>query len=351
MKLRMAGRLVAWGGCVALGALGMALVGGGTGVPEARAQEPTGAVTGPGCILKGSSPIAKGTQLFDKEAGGRAIANFSGSFVPMQMSELPADASAGRAKLSTSNGGAALRLDGFVAPSSIPTYTARDVSVIGGHVWISTAQRVKIVRGAPGTLTVELTVAGSQSQTVRATAPCDAFALQKGTATGMEVPGSARGYLMKTSTIDLYDGANGDAVFSLRMIEGSGQLFWSTEAKAGFVHVQARGDLTIDAWARWRDLEALKKGEMMDQLIPPSSALTGAQRTLAKPPPLVKATKALPVRARRAEKEKPIGVVEAGAEVYLLETVAGWTNVLPKGLGMTPPDDGGFWIPAGEAPK
>ncbi len=31
-----------------------------------------------------------------------------------------------------------------------------------------------------------------------------------------------------------------------------------------------------------------------------------------------------------------------------METLLGWTNVLPKNLGLTPDDDGGFWVPSGE---
>ena len=51
------------------------------------------------------------------------------------------------------------------------------------------------------------------------------------------------------------------------------------------------------------------------------------------------------------DKDRPIGVVEPGAEVYIMETMAGWTNVLPKALYVVPPEDGGFWIPSAEAPR
>jgi hypothetical protein len=339
--------VVAWGaGGLAL-AITVAWTWGGSVVPEAQAQEAAGGVTGPSCTLKGSHPVSKGTQLFDAQSGGRAIANFTGATVAMQMSDIPADPTAGRARVSTSG----LRIDGYAPVSSITTFTSRDLSVSSGHLWISSAQRVKLVRAAANSLTAELSIAGSQSQTVRATAPCDAFSLSKGTPTAMEIAGNARGYLMKSTTLDLFDAAAGDAIFTLKMMEGTGQLFWSTESKNGFVHIVSRGDITVDAWARWRDLEALKKGELLDQLIPPSSAVTGAQLTLEKPPPIVKATKEIQVRARRDEKEKPIGVIEVDAEVYVMETIAGWTNVLPKNLAITPPDDGGFWIPSGEVPK
>jgi hypothetical protein len=140
-------------------------------------------------------------------------------------------------------------------------------------------------------------------------------------------------------------------IFTLKVMEGASQLFWSTESRAGFVHVKGRGNLTLDAWARATSLEPLKKGEMMDQFIPPTSAVTGAQLALDKPPRIVQATREIPVRAHREDKEKPIGAIEVGAEVYLMETLSGWVNVLPKNLGLMPGDDAGFWIPAADAPK
>jgi hypothetical protein len=186
---------------------------------------------------------------------------------------------------------------------------------------------------------------------VRATVPCDALALQHGTPSAMEVPGNGRGYLSKGAAVELFDGPGGAAIFTLRVMEGAQHLFWSTESRAGFVHIRGRGNLTLDGWARASSLEPLKKGEMMDQFIPPTTAVTGAQLALDKPPRLVQATREIPVRAHREDKERPIGVVEPGAEIYVMETMLGWVNVLPRNLGLTPADDGGFWIPASETPK
>ena len=45
------------------------------------------------------------------------------------------------------------------------------------------------------------------------------------------------------------------------------------------------------------------------------------------------------------------GREEGHAEVYVMETMAGWVNVLPKNLALMPPEDGGFWIPSAEVPK
>ena len=156
---------------------------------------------------------------------------------------------------------------------------------------------------------------------------------------------------MKSTALDLYDDANGSVVFTLNMMEGTGQLFWSTESKAGFVHILTRGDIVVDAWAKWSALSPLKKGEMMDQAVGSQTVITGASLSLDKPPPLLKATKDIPIRARRDEKEKTIGVIETGAEFYVTETVTGWSNILPKHLGMTPPSDGGFWVLSSDVPK
>lgn len=334
-----------------LGTLGL---GGRSGAPEARADEPAAAaptVVVSGCKLTGAQAGKRGAQLFDAVTGGRVVASFTGALVPMTLSDIPLDPTQGRARLSTSAGSAALRLDGYAPVSDVTVFTTRDIPVVASHVWITSGQKVKLVSAAADTLRGELTISGSESQAIRGSAPCDGFSLQPTTPSPMEIPGNARGYMMKTSSMDLYDRPNGDVIFSLKMMEGSAQLFWSTESRAGFVHVVGRSDVSVDAWARLRDLEGLKKGEMRDQYIPPTTSFAGAKLALDKPPPVVKATKEIPIRARRDAKEKPVGVIEAGAEIYVMETIAGWTNVLPTSLGMTPPDDGGFWIPSSEAPK
>jgi hypothetical protein len=320
---------------------------------EARADESV-ASTGTGisqCTLKGSQPLAKGTTIHDAAKDGKVIAEMTGAIVPLQLSEIPADPTQGRAKIATSNGSPSVRIDGYVTPGAATIWTVKDVPIAAGHVWISDGQKVKLSKAQTTQLTAELTIAGSQSQTVKGTAGCDSFALQKGTVTTFQVPGNGRGYQMKSSTIDLYDEANGNVVFTLKMLEGTGQLFWSTETKAGFVHIQTRGDITVDAWAKWAALSPLKKGETMDQAIPGQTLITGATLALDKPPPVLKATKDIPIRSRRDEKEKTIGTIETGAEFYVTETMVGWANILPKHLGMTPPADGGFWILSSDVPK
>lgn len=326
----------------------------GTFAHDARADDPRAAptgVSGPGCVLKGTAPVARGTTIHDAQAGGRAVASFTGSHQAFALSDFPADPATSRARITTGSGSASLRIDGFALASSFAVYTTRDVPIAPGHVWIADAQRVRLVAAAPGTLTGEVAIPGTTSQTARGAASCDAFAVQPGTPTAMAVPGDGRGYLSKGSSLELFDAPGGSVVFTLRASEGTAQLFWSTESRSGFVHVRARGTLVIDAWARVRDLDPLKKGEMMDQFAPPTTSVAAASLKLDGEPRLVRVARDIPLRARRDDKDKPIGAVEAGAEVFVIETMLGWTNVMPKNLGLMPGDDGGFWLPSPELTK
>jgi hypothetical protein len=269
----------------------------------------------------------------------------------MALSDFPADPTTGRARITTSLGGSSFRLEGWTSPAAFTVFTMRDIPVAPGHVWISDAHAVRLVQAASGALTAEVAIPGTTGQTARATAPCDAFALQPGTPTPMAVPGDGRGWLTRGAAVELFDAPGGAVVFTLHGAEGTAQLFWSNESRAGFVHVRTRGALVVDAWARQRDLEPLKKGEMMDQFAPPTTAVSGASLQLDGNARLVTIPRDVPVHARREDKERPIGVIESGAEVYVLETLLGWTNVLPKNLGLSPEGGGGFWIPATEVPK
>jgi hypothetical protein len=163
------------------------------------------------------------------------------------------------------------------------------------------------------------------------------------------IPGNGRGYLSK-GAVELFDEPGGTGLFTLRSLDVAAQLFWSTESRAGFVHLRGRGALTLDAWARASSVEALKQGEMMDQFGPPTTAIAAAQLSLDRQPRVATASHAIAIHARRDDKAAPIGTIEPGAEVYVMETMLGWVNVLPKNLGLAPADDGGFWVPSADLP-
>ncbi len=119
------------------------------------------------CVLKGSQPPAKGTQIFDAASNGRAIADFSGAMVPLQISEIPFDPTTGRAKIQTANGSPTVRIEGWAAPSSFTVYSVKDVPVAAGHVWIADGQKVKLAKTTASAITAEITIEGSQSQVAK----------------------------------------------------------------------------------------------------------------------------------------------------------------------------------------
>jgi hypothetical protein len=336
------------GRAAAVGVIAALAIGGVARADDAKTKA---AGAGAACQLAGTTPVGKGTKLYRTAQSTDPIAVFTGASAPLLMQDIPPDAATGRARLSTTETGQTLRIDGFAVPAEIPMFTRRDIAVVGTQVWLAAGESVKLLQSQPDALTVVHDVAGTASQKVKATAPCDAFALEPGAAAAGEVDGHARGYMMKSSTIDLYDKPGGDVVFTLKMIEGAGQLFWSTRASAGFVEIKARGDLVIDAWARAKDLTPLPPGELRDRYIPPVKGPPAVKLKLQDAPRIVKATSDIPLRAKRETNAPAIGLIEVGAELYVLETVGEWTNVLPRGLYVTPPETGGFWIPAAEVPE
>ena len=62
----------------------------------------------------------------------------------------------------------------------------------------------------------------------------------------------------------------------------------------------------------------------------------------------MRAEKEVPLRLSTKEGAQPIGFIESGGEVYVTETVLGWSAVLPRALNVLPPEGHSFWVPAGE---
>ncbi|HRI72426.1 MAG TPA: hypothetical protein PK156_49665, partial [Polyangium sp.] len=305
---------------------------------------------GPGCVIRGTSPMPKGTAIYDAPTGGRLIATFTGGFAPMSISDIPPDPATQRSKLSTHANEPSVRIDGYVDTSVIPIYSSRDIPIVANSIWIASAQKLKMTGAAQGVVNVEMGILGTNGQIVKATTPCDSIALQRGTPTPLPVPGDGRGFLARATNIDIFDSPGGSPIFTLKMSAADVKLFWSTETTPVFVHGKLRADVAIDGWIRRNDLSALPKGEMLDQYIPPETTVAGAQLVLETPPRIARAPKDIPIRFRRTEAEYPIGAVEAGAEFYVFETLAGWTNVLPTKAYVLPSETNGFWVPAKDVP-
>ena len=63
---------------------------------------------------------------------------------------------------------------------------------------------------------------------------------------------------------------------------------------------------------------------------------------------MVKPARDVPLRAAAKESEATIGVVEPGAETFVLDVVAGWASVMPKAMNVLPGPDGQFWVKASD---
>ena len=162
--------------------------------PAAPTYTPIG-VTGPGCVIRGTSPMPKGTAIYDAPTGGRLIATFTGGFAPMSISDIPPDPATQRSKLSTHANEPSVRIDGFVDTSVIPMYSSRDIPIVANSIWIASAQKLKITGASAGAVNVEMPIFGTNGQIVKATTPCESLALQRGTPQPLPVPGDGRGFL------------------------------------------------------------------------------------------------------------------------------------------------------------
>ena len=56
----------------------------------------------------------------------------------------------------------------------------------------------------------------------------------------------------------------------------------------------------------------------------------------------VKALRDVPIRLSTLDGAKPVGAIEGGGEVYVMETIVGWSSVLPRALNLLPGGDRSF---------
>jgi hypothetical protein len=304
------------------------------------------------CVVRGETVVPPDVALYDLGSGGSAIAKLTGAKTPLELSSFPEKLATGRVKVATTKASGYVRIEGFAALSSFRFFASRDLPVDGtGGVWITKGQQVTLAGANGSGFTVKKEVFGSDGQEVTAAIGCDGVALELQSVDATEVPARARHYQMKNATLDLFDEPGGTATFTLSMTNETRKYFWSTESKSGFTRVMSRGDLTIDAWARTRDLKPLAHAEIsgLDDVTP----LPLKEHTLAleNAPKVLVADAELPIHGKPQNAVKGIGVVEVGARFYAMRKSGDWTAILPESLAVMPPDDGGFWVRTSGLPK
>jgi hypothetical protein len=292
------------------------------------------------CGLRGRAAMPLGTTITD--AQGRAIARFSGAEAGVVVAGFSTVVPP-RARVETSGGG--FRVRGFVDASKLPIATTEELIVVPGHVWIGARRAVTVVEAASDKLRVEKKLSSPLHQTFTAFTSCRKLSFGSPVPPGWSPAGDARGYVLRGTSADLYDAAQGKVVTSLYKAAGvPGVLFFGGEPNGAWVRVEYHGEVVFDAWAKTSELQPLPRGETMDELRAPPSARNPPRLAVPSVPRVVKASRELPLRAAARADAEPIGVIEAGTETYVLDVVAGWASVLPRALDVMPPESGQFWV-------
>lgn len=304
----------------------------------------------PSCGQKGRVRFDKDTTLSD--AAGRKIARFSGGESAVTLVAPPADGS-DVVRIETGTGRGSFRLAGFVKSGDLRIYTSFAVPIVNGHVWFGVGTRVAAAGSSGGRVRLEKQVTTPFNQRFTALADCSALTFSPPTAPGFVVAGDARVFLMKEATLDLFDEVppTGSPILTLQRAPLVDSVrFFSSEQRGGFVHIRYQGDVNIDAWARAGELTPLPRGETSD--VPPGSYTMSSppELQLSPLPRVVKTTRDIPLRLAAKDAEAPAGVVEADTEVYVMDSIAGWSKVLPKSLHVLPAGDLSFWVKSSDLP-
>jgi hypothetical protein len=324
-------------------ALAIALI-----APAAPAAPDDGA--GADCVVKGKGVVEKGVFIYSAREGGTPIAGFATQEVNLEVSDVPADLANGRAKVKTGKGSGSVRIEGFIDATKIPLSARQDIAIVPMHVWIGRGEPLKLKGASSGKLHVQTTISATQ-QTLKAKASCSELTVGRIKVDEFQIPSGSKKYVLKKTSLDLFDDASGgSSVFTIEVPNAeSGVLLYSNETKGAYTRVQHGGSFVVDAWARTADLKLFPKGEMLDQLGSGSMvSISPAKLKVEGSTKEVKVSKDVALRLSANDKVKPIGVIEDGADVIVIDTVGDWSRVFPKGLEIIPPDGKDFWVKASD---
>lgn len=293
------------------------------------------------CAFRGRAVMPLDTTISD--SGGRPIARFSGAETSIIVAGL-STASPPRARIETGTGQGGFRVNGFIDARKLPIATSENVPVVSGRVFIGARRSVNVLSVTPAKVQIEKKATAPFSQSFTTFTSCSRLSLGTPVPPGWSPAGHARGFVLRKSVLELFDRPQGDAVSVLtKAPQVSGILFFSIEESGAWVRVEYHGEVVVDAWAKKSDFEVLARGETMDQLASPPFVRGPARLALPNAPRVVRAPREIPLR-KTAKDGEPIGVIEAGAETYVLDIVAGWASVLPKALDVMPVEGGQFWV-------
>lgn len=314
----------------------------------ARTKRSDSAEAASGCVLSGTAVPALDLQLTNAE--GQPLARFGGVPVALSLSQFPGKPD-GKVHVATTGEGR-LRLDGFVPIRSMPLYLTQDVPLIARHIKALKGTSVEYLGLSGNQIRVTIKTKAALNETFNTTVSCDALTLEApAKAEHWSPPGHARGYLMKQPVLPLFDkpGADAKPVTSIHLSpDARGILFFGDRREGDYIHVLYHQDVAIDGWIPAKELEILPRGEVMDQSVSKYVAPSDKKLQLRTEGHPQRAPTNLSLYGKADPKQLPIGHVMKDTELYVLDVVVGWANVLPKQLDVVPVGDRHFWVRASE---
>jgi hypothetical protein len=130
--------------------------------------------------------------------------------------------------------------------------------------------------------------------------------------------------------------------------DARGILFFGDRREGDFIHVLYHQDVAIDGWIPAKDLEILPRGEVVDHSVSKYVAPSDKKLQMRAEGHPQRAPTDLSLYGKADPKQLPIGHVMKDTELYVLDVVVGWANVLPKQLDVVPVGDRHFWVRASE---
>jgi hypothetical protein len=291
--------------------------------------------------MTGRAEFAPNTAI--ESTPGHAVARFSGTGVPVAITELTLGPNS-RARIETGAPRGGFRVHGWVDAAKVPLSTVQSVPIAAGHLTIAPRQSVSIQNVSADQLKIQHPAVPPLTQSFSAWAKCAALSLDPGVPGVGSPPGDARGFALRKDALELFDGPSGSTVGVVyKAPSAPAVLFFSTEQSGAWVHVERHADVIIDAWAKASELSALPRGELLDEQLTPPSQHGPAHLALANEPRVIRTTREVPLRAHANDADAPIGNIAPDTETYVVEIMAGWVSVLPKTLDVMPVEGGGLW--------
>ncbi len=307
------------------------------------------------CAITDTTAPAAGSELFPQASGGSAVAKLTGAMIGLRLTQF--SSAGGRVHVATGDGKTPyVRVEGFADTRAFRFFARRSIPLVASHVWLTKGLELTVTAVKDDELEIQHSVLGTRGsdgspQKLTGRIACSNVGLAPPGLDPADAPAGARMFHMKNNDVTLYNDAGGDVVFTLHMDGEARKVFWSTESRAGFVHVSSPGDITIDAWVRPTDLETLTHGEVFDMSSLEPTPLAPKKLALSEPPTMLTAGGELPILAKAAAGAAQIGVVESGARFYTMEVSTEWTSVIPSDLAIMPIDGGGLWVKTSTLPK